>query len=235
MSDVAVIVSIVSAVGAVASAIIAAGSASRTRRLELERARLRALEERVGDSREELYVSFIEMLRHVLLQGKLGGSDEEVAPEDMVHTFSRFTTWLQVYGSDDAVRTMHKFQQAAYSEAPPEVMIRYYAEMMLAARRDLGDERTTVDLVDLMGLSLTDLYPEYQEVFGLSEEDLLTRSAWDPPWRQGNRSPRNRQILSSGGLDLLLRGRARHTWSLREPRYGAFSSGGFDLVTKRWG
>jgi hypothetical protein len=73
--------------------------------------------------------------------------------------------------------------QAAFKSAPAEVTIRCYAELILAARKDMGLPMTNVTLLDLMGMRITDIHDsKYKEVFTLPEREVYRRAGWEPPW-----------------------------------------------------
>jgi hypothetical protein len=61
--------------------------------------------------------------------------------------------------------------------------MRLYAEFVLGARRDLGDPQTSVDVVDILGLRITDIYSgNWAEMMSLPLPDLYRRLQWSPPW-----------------------------------------------------
>lgn len=227
-----------SALGAVIAGLVAARSASRLKKAELEAIRHAELQRRLGSSRSEIYGDFIEMFRKLFQTAK--NVPPGPAPE-IVETISKFSTWVQMYGSDAAVIATHKFQQAAFSGAPSEISLRLFADLMLAARRDLGDEATKLKGSDLMGLLLKDLYTGYEEVFVLPEEELFEKFGWEPPWRERDSRKRaapsaRANLLRTGGLSLI--GNPRAAARGRRGRAGVMTYGGLDLLAEhgddRW-
>ncbi len=66
--------------------------------------------------------------------------------------------------------------------------MRLLAELVLAARRELGHPETSLDALDIMGIRINDIYDEHANPAPwtqLSERDLYAAEEWDPPW--GNR------------------------------------------------
>jgi hypothetical protein len=96
---------------------------------------------------------------------------------------SKFNAWVSIYGSDDAVRAVHRFMQAAYSNPPSEVMMRFFVELQLAMRRDLGDPESTLDVMDLLGIRIKDVYEgEMASLMVAPLPAFYERVGWDPPW-----------------------------------------------------
>ena len=104
----------------------------------------------------------------------------------MAEAVSKFGTWIQIYGSDDAVRAFHRFMQAAYSTPPPEVLMRFYAELLPETRRDLGYGETTLDLIDILGIRIKDVYSgNWTTIMSVDRAAVYAQTGWNPPW--GNR------------------------------------------------
>jgi hypothetical protein len=178
------LVAIVPAAAAVAAAVVAARSATRARAAEFQAARIRDLENRVAAYKADVYGPMLEFFRETFDSTISGGPSQSAT--EAVGTFSKFATWIQIYGSDEAVRATHKFMQAAYTTPPPEVLMRYYTELVLAARRDLNDSATTVDLVDLIGIRMKDVHAHrIGHLLLVDERELWRQTTWTPPW--GNR------------------------------------------------
>jgi hypothetical protein len=108
------------------------------------------------------------------------GSGADVEPSQTREIVSKFTAWLQVYGSDNAVRSFHKFMQASYHNAPPAVLLRLYSEVVMAIRRDLGEPNTEVTLVDLLGMRITDIYETFAPGLQLDEQEFFGQNEWHP-------------------------------------------------------
>lgn len=173
--------SLVAAASSFAAAIVAARSASRTRDAQIQAERTFELEKRLAASRAEVYQPMVELLRTVF---DSIGSGADVEPSQTREIVSKFTAWLQVYGSDNAVRSFHKFMQASYHNAPPAVLLRLYSEVVMAIRRDLGEPNTEVTLVDLLGMRITDIYETFAPGLQLDEQEFFGQNEWHPPWRR---------------------------------------------------
>ena len=178
-------VTLFSSIGAVLAAGIAGFFAIRAKSAEVRAQRVRDLEARLAKSRYEVYEPILELFREMFLQGK-AGSQAQVAKASpkQIQAQSRFNTWIQMYGSDEAVLAYHRFMQAIYKTGPSPIVMRYYAEFILAARRDLGDPSTAVTPTDLLGILLTDIHTTgLREDLEISEDALHSKYEWDPPWK----------------------------------------------------
>ena len=185
--QIAVVVSVISALGAIAAAVVAGRFAGRTKQAELNALRVIELEKRVAGMKEETYRPMVEMLRSMWDTAKGGKQQNQ---REMVQTLSRFTASAQMYGSDDVAVAFHKMMQAAYSNPPPEVMMRYIAEMLLALRRDLRGPETSITIVDLLGMRINDMYQtDMAEKYSLSEEAFAAEVGWTPPWGDRFKDP----------------------------------------------
>lgn len=164
------------------AALIAARSARSVKRSEAEAQRIRDLENRISERKYEIYQPIIQALGDVFdlekaEEMKKGGTN------DLTDMLRKFATWITIYGSDEAVRAYHNFMQGAFNEAPTLVTMRLYADLMLAARRDIGAD-TTVTPAQLFGMRLTDLYIEgdIHKAMTLPFLELCKRESWSPPW-----------------------------------------------------
>lgn len=71
------------------------------------------------------------------------------------------------YASDDCQRAFGRMMQGAYGDAPGPVIMRLYAEFVVAARRDLGDESSLLTPTEVFAPKLTDLFTAKDtDVFG---------------------------------------------------------------------
>jgi hypothetical protein len=180
--DIAVAIAVIAAASAVVAAAIAALAAVRTNNTTIASQRVIELEKRLATSRLDVFKPMLETMAQMLEPSP----DPQVQTErqaDMLSALKSFATWVQIYGSDESVRVFHHFMHAAYHTAPPEVFIRLYGQFVLAARRDLGDSNTEVDLVDLLGIRLKDIYAGYADRLRLSDEDYYRNVEWTPPWQ----------------------------------------------------
>jgi hypothetical protein len=102
----------------------------------------------------------------------------------MLEGLSDFGAWVGIVGSDDAVRAFHNMMQGAFHNAPAQVTLRLYAEFLLAARRDMGDNLSTLTGAELLGIRVNDLYdtPENLDMARMSFDELCAKHGWNPPW-----------------------------------------------------
>lgn len=176
-----ILVAGIAAAAAIVAAIVAALSARSTKQLELQAQHTRELESRISERKSEVYKPMIELLGSVIGAAAHG---KEAPSEDIPVKITEFTTWITIYGSDDAIKAHHNFTQAAFNDAPSLVASRLYAEFILAARRDIGYPETSITAMQIMGMRITDLYSEteYRLAMSLPFEELCRRENWTPPW-----------------------------------------------------
>ena len=175
------IVATVPATASIVAAVLAARSARASRAAELDAQRIRSLEERLAERKYDVYKPIIEMLRTML--DSRGTEPAADAQEVMTTQLSGFADWITIFGSDEALQSFHDFMQAAYSEAPPVILLRLYAEFVVAARHDMGDVQSTVTLLDILGLRIKDLYgSDLSVAASLPFGQLCELENWAPPW-----------------------------------------------------
>ena len=136
----------------------------------------------LSTAKAEVYEPMIELLRTMLDASRTGkGTGDE---RKLRETLSKFTAWVSVYGSDEAVYAFHKFMQTTYHspEDPGRILIYYYGRFLLAVRRDLGIPNTTVTIPQLLGLRITDAWDKMGDWGAKSEEEFLISEGWMPPW-----------------------------------------------------
>ena len=170
--------------GASASAAIIAGLYARSaHRSDSEAQRARELEGRISEQKFAVYKPMIELLGDLLDQSKTAENAERA---DAIQTqIADFSTWVNIYGSDEAVKAFHDFKQAAFHQPlPPLVSVRLYADLILAARRDIGYPSTTVSRAHILGIRITDLYEveDFRLALELPFDELCKREGWAPPW-----------------------------------------------------
>lgn len=180
-ASITILVAGIAAVAAVVSAVVAAVSARSTKRLELQAQRTRELENRISERKLDVYRPMIDLFGSVIGAAARGA---DPPADDIPAKIAEFTTWITIYGSDDAIKAHHNFTQAAFNDAPTVVATRLYAEFILAARRDLGYPETTITAMQVMGVRVTDLYAEeeYRLAMSLPFDELCRRENWTPPW-----------------------------------------------------
>ena len=172
----------VPAIASVVAAVESARSARASRAAELDAQRIQSLEERLAERKYGVYKPMIETLRSIL--DSKGADLSADAQQAHITRLSEFAAWISIFGSDEAVRVVHNFMQAAFCEAPPTILLRIYADFVIAARHDMGDVQSTVTPLDILGLRITDLYSSNLSVAAsLPFAELCERESWVPPWR----------------------------------------------------
>ena len=172
--------SMVAALGSLTAAFVAGRFAAKTRNAQSQAERVLELEKRLASSKFDVYQPMLELLREMIFDAAKTGKIIDEAK--MVETMSKFGTWIQIFGSDEAVLVYHRWMQAAFHNPPPPVAVRLYAEFVLAARRDMGDPQTKVTMLDLLGIRLNDVYETFADDLGLDDKAFYIKHGWNPPW-----------------------------------------------------
>ena len=175
----AIVVAVIAAAASIGAAVIAARSAAQARTAESEAARLRALEERLAQRKYELYEPILTAFGTMMTPGR---TDEGVKlAEAAMPPFLNFVT---IWGSDEALRAFHRYRIASSAKPPTEIIMRLVADFLVASRRDLADDASTVTGVEVLGIRMNDLYqmPTFLEAFTLPFEELARKHKWSPPW-----------------------------------------------------
>ena len=178
-----VVAAAIPAIAAIVAAIIAGRSAAAARRSESSAQFVRDLEARIAERKFEIYQPMIELLRK-LLDPK--DAIAVLADEDAYRaSISKFAAWIAIYGSDEAITYFQRFMQCTYRQATPAIMVRMYAEFVLAARRDMGYPDTRITGEEIFGIRLKDVYePKWLEAMTMPLADLYAREDWDAPWER---------------------------------------------------
>ncbi|MGH3761491.1 hypothetical protein [Actinophytocola sp.] len=168
----AIVVAVIAAVASVAAAVVAGRFAMASRRFE---ARLQRVGQ-VSEHKREMYVPLVDMLERMFT------SDDPPTVDELAHK-RHFDTWVNVYGSDGAVRAYSRFMQALPAQPPGDVQFRLYADFLLEVRKDMGDPSSSVDRLQILGPRLADL----KDRSSLTDPDLdavCERAGWTPPWHE---------------------------------------------------
>jgi hypothetical protein len=179
----AIVIALIGAAASVVAAIVAARYAKSTQRNDAEAQRARELESRISERKYEVYRPMIELLGDMLDSTKSAGMAERAA--EIQAKIADFSTWVGVYGSDEAIIAFHNFKQAAFHlPLPPLVATRLFADFLLEARRDVGRSDTSVTRAQIMGMRINDLYEveSYRSALDLPFEELCRREGWSAPW-----------------------------------------------------
>lgn len=171
---------------AVLAALIAGLFAWRANQATIANQRVIELEKRLSTSRLETYKPLLEAMASYIMPADRRLTDKR-REQAFLEAMQNFITWVQVYGSDEAVRTFHRWMQASYASAPPLVALRMYGDFLVAARRDIGDSATTIERGDLLGIRIKDFYEGMVDDMKLSDEDFYRKVGWTPPWSRATR------------------------------------------------
>jgi hypothetical protein len=182
-SWVAVAVAVLSALGAIAAAVIAGMAAARTKKAEIDAARLVELEKRLATTKEVAFEPFV-----VAVGRFFDGVGQDLSPEELFEILGQplrdFMNSVQIYGSDDTVRAAMHLMQAMYHDAPPLVQSRLLGDLLLQLRRELGDPGTAIGSADMLGIRMNDAFtdPEHHANLSDSLDKVFARHSWTPPW-----------------------------------------------------
>ena len=177
-----ILVAAIAACASILAAIVAAIAARSTKRLEMESEHTRELENRISERKFDMYKPMIELLGDLTSGNR--SADVLAKSDENLEKMTDFATWINVYGSDDAVIAYHNFMQAAYNNAPALFMSRLYAEFLLAVRRDISYPHTRATAAHVLGIKISDMYsvPEYRLAVTLPFDELCEQEKWTPPW-----------------------------------------------------
>ncbi|MFI0199865.1 MULTISPECIES: hypothetical protein [Streptomyces] len=143
---------------------------------ELDAQRIRDLEARNSEKKYDTYKPMINLLKDAL-------DRRTIDPETFRTSISDFATWVAIYGSDEALSAFHNFMQASYGSPPPVILMRLYADFVIAARRDIGYPDTQVTRLQFLGIRISDAYSNsaFREIDKPFSE-LCRNVGWNPPW-----------------------------------------------------
>jgi len=168
---------------AILAAVVAGAYANRANRATIENQRIIELEKRLATSRLDAYKPLMEAIDVYFEKRDLTPQEEKRRNERTLAALRSAAMWIPIYGSDETVRVFHRMMQVAFSAAPGPIMLRTYGQFLLAVRRDLGDASTKVDLVDLLGIRINDIYSgDAGAALRLSDDAYYRKYEWTPPW-----------------------------------------------------
>jgi hypothetical protein len=186
-----ILVAVIPAGAAIVAAVVAARSARAVKRSEAENDRIRNLENRISERKYETYKPMLEMLGNVFSQAKT--SREAIADADAnTEKFVNFSTWITVFGSDEAFSAYHNLTQSFNYSPPIQISLRLVADFILAARKDIGYPDTDVTRMQLTALRLNDFYQQGEllgQVMALPLEQACMLVGWPIPWSSMNARP----------------------------------------------
>lgn len=156
-------------------------------RADQEVQRSRDLQQQLSGAKYEMYQPMIDALGAALVPGAL--NSPKASPLTM-KVMTDFSTWITMFGSDDAVRAFRNFQQGSFNEAPSLLIIRLFSEFMIAARRDIGEAQTSLSGFDLMSVRITDIYADAQTRRAMTApwSELEVEHGWQRPWSEAGES-----------------------------------------------
>ncbi len=161
------------------SALWATRSARKAQRAEHEAARLRALEDRVAERKYELYQPFLQTLGDMLTPFR-----KDAASERLEAVMADFSSFVAIWGSDEAVETFYRFRVGSVASPPTLVTMRLMADFLIAVRRDIAWPVTDITGLHVIGMRINDL-PEHPEMKRALEQplaELFEAEGWTPPF-----------------------------------------------------
>lgn len=176
-------IAIISALGALAAASISSRAAARSRNAEAQANRLLEQEKRLIASRTDVFENLVELL--MLLWDPAQQRSPSPRHSQKVHDLTqRYLHWVQIYGSDDALRASGRMMQATYHGAPGLIFMRLSGDLLTIVRREVGDPTTSATSVDLLATRMNDVYTNREFHAALTDpfEDVCDRYEWVPPW-----------------------------------------------------
>jgi hypothetical protein len=177
------------AVGAVTAAGFAAREARRSKAAELQATQILELERRLSEARQKVFEPMVEAIgrfwEHIASGKPL---DEATTKAIVLDDIFRFAHWVQIYGSDEAVRATVQFMQALWVKAPANILVRFQGELIIAARRELGYRDTEIEPIDSFALRFNDAYTDQAWRADMTDplEVVFERHDWTPPWLPAN-------------------------------------------------
>lgn len=158
-------------------------SADSARIAQIESSRPERLESRVSSQKYEVYSPLITVLGDALTPG----AQPDVS--SLMPAIAKFQVWASVYASDGALLAFGRLMQATFHDVPAKIMIRLYAEFVIEARKDMGDEATRLTVTDVLVPRIKDFYTG-AELAGITLpfDELCRREDWSPPWARASSS-----------------------------------------------
>jgi hypothetical protein len=183
-SLVVIMVAAIPAVAAIFAAIAAARSSKNAQKGDADAHRIRDLENRLSDQKFQTYKPMVELIGNMFSQDEASQAALRDAAAN-VPKFKDFTTWITIYGSDEAVTAWHNFMAGAKANPPLMIKIRLLTDVLLAARKDMGYPDSKVTRQELIATRLTDFYDQedkYSAVLTLPFAEACKLANWTPPW-----------------------------------------------------
>ena len=181
------LIPLVGTLASTGATLFSAVSAARARASESESARLRELEQRLSSRKIETYEAILTAFGNMLAPED--SRPRPQAREGQQHdplgiAVLEFMNHAIVYGSDEVLRAFSRFRLASSFNPPPPVLFRLTADFILAIRRDLDGDRSTVTGIEVLGIRVNDLYqqPALMRALTLPFEQVCKEEGWVAPW-----------------------------------------------------
>jgi len=122
---------------------------------------LRAVEEKLRDTRREVYSQILEP--YIALFTDIKGKGETKAVQKISSMQYKKTAFdLSLFGADEVVRAYnalitHKNKAEETGQSDPIIMMRLWGKLLLEIRRSLGNKRTKLDELDMLRGLVTDI------------------------------------------------------------------------------
>lgn len=177
--DASSLVPVIAAGASILAALIAAVSATVTKRAEQREARLRAMEDRLSTRRADAYLPFVNTLGDMLIPSRNAAASQRVET-----VTADFMNDAPLWASDDLMRAMFRWKMAAREGTPSAITVRLTGDLLIAFRRDLADSKTKTTALEVLGMRINDLpeHPDQVAAFTMPFEELAKRENWTPPW-----------------------------------------------------
>ncbi|REC97277.1 hypothetical protein DEU35_3042 [Microbacterium sp. AG157] len=133
----------------------------------------------MAERKYELYQPFLQTLGDMLTPFRNDAATERL--EDVMADFSSF---VAIWGSDEAVETFYRFRVASASSPPTLITMRLMADFLIAVRRDIAWPATEITGLHVIGMRINDL-PEHPEMKRALEQplaELCRAEGWTPPF-----------------------------------------------------
>lgn len=145
----------------------------------MEAARLQRLEARVSGQKYKAYAPLIAAFGRLLTPGQKSDDGE------LLEAITTFQTWAVIYASDGALRAFGQLMQGSFANAPTPITMHLYGAFVIEARRDMGDETSSISIADVFAPRLKDLYSA-KDMAQIAKpiDELCAAQNWVPPWEQ---------------------------------------------------
>lgn len=115
---------------------------------------------RTNQVRRDLYEAFSQQIYNVFDSTKSQRSrdEEERHQQDLLSTFREFRSKIILYGSDEVVRAFNEwdpYNQESNGFPPQELLVRVL-DILIAIRKDLGYDETTLSRIEVAATFLSD-------------------------------------------------------------------------------